>query len=64
MQSLMSPPDNVPDSIRDAYYDWIDRRFLQGLRDSEPEAFAWIIDRARELIVSAAERTVRRLGAA
>ena len=61
IQSLMSPPDDVPDNIRDAYYDWINRRLLQGLRDSEPEAFGWIVDRARELIVHAAETTVRQL---
>jgi hypothetical protein len=58
----MSPPDNVPDSIREAYYDWVDRRLLQGLRNSEPEVFGWIVDRARELIVNAAETTVRQLG--
>jgi hypothetical protein len=42
----MPPPDDVPHSIRDAYYDWVDRRLLQGLRDSEPEVFGWIVDRA------------------
>jgi hypothetical protein len=63
IQSLMSPPDDVPDSIRDAYYDWIDRRFLQELHDSEPEAFGWIVDRARELIVNATETAVRQFGA-
>lgn len=63
IQSLMSPPDDVPDSIRDAYYDWIDRRFLQELRDSEPEVFGWIVDRAREMIVHAAETAVGEFGA-
>lgn len=63
LQSLMSPPNEVPDSVRDAYYDWIDRRLLQGLRDSEPEVFEWIVDRAREMIVYAAETAVRQLGA-
>jgi hypothetical protein len=62
IQSLMSPPDSVPDSIREAYYDWVDRRLLQGPRNSEPEVFGWIVDRARELIVNAAETTVRQLG--
>jgi hypothetical protein len=60
IQSLMSPPD---DGIPDAYYDWINRRLLQDLRDNEPEAFGWIVDRARELILHAAETTVRQLGA-
>jgi hypothetical protein len=63
LQSLMSPPDDAPDSVRDAYYDWIDRRLFQEVRDSEPEVFGWIVDRARELIVNAAETTVRQLGA-
>jgi hypothetical protein len=63
IQSLMSPPADVPDSIRDAYYDWIDRRFFQELRDSEPEVFGWIVDRARELIVNATETAVRQFGA-
>jgi hypothetical protein len=63
LQSLMWPPDERPDSIRDAYYDWIDRRLFQEVRDSEPEVFGWIVDRARELIVNAAETTVRQLGA-
>jgi hypothetical protein len=62
IQSLMSPPEDVPDSIRDAYYDWIDRSLLQGLRESEPEVFDWIVARARDLIVNAAEATVRQLG--
>jgi hypothetical protein len=61
IQSLMSPPDDVPESIRDAYFDWIDRRFLQELRDSEPEVFGWIVDRAREMIVNAAEAAVRQV---
>ena len=63
LQSLMSPPDDAPDSVRDAYYDWIDRRLLQDVRDSEPEVFGWIVDRARELIVYATETTVQQLGA-
>jgi hypothetical protein len=63
IQSLTSPPDGVPDSIRSAYFDWIDRRLLQELRDSEPEVFGWIVDRARELIMSAAETAVRQFGA-
>lgn len=63
LQSLMLPPDDASDSIRDAYYDWIDRRLFQEVRDSEPEIFGWIVDRARELIVTAAETAVRQLGA-
>jgi hypothetical protein len=63
IQSLMSPPDDAAESIRNAYYDWIDRRFLLELRDSEPEIFGWIVDRARELIINAAETTVRQFGA-
>ena len=55
----MSPPDDAPDSVRNAYYDWIDRRLLQDVRDSEPEVFGWIVDRARELIVYATETTVQ-----
>jgi hypothetical protein len=62
LQSLMLPPDDAPDSIRDAYYDWIDRRLFQEVRDSEPEVFGWIVDRARPLTVNAAETTVRQLG--
>jgi hypothetical protein len=62
IQSLMSPPEDVPDTVRVAYYDWADRRLLQGLRDTEPEVFGWIVDRARELIVNAAETAVRQLG--
>jgi hypothetical protein len=63
LQSLMSPPDDAPDSVRDAYYDWVDRRLLQEVRDSQPEVFGWIVDRARELIVYATDTTVRQLGA-
>jgi hypothetical protein len=63
LQSLMIPPDDAPDNVRDAYYNWIDRRIYRELRDSEPEVFEWIVDRARELIANAAETTVRQLGA-
>jgi thioredoxin-like negative regulator of GroEL len=63
LQSLMLPPDNAPDSVRNSYYDWIDRRLFQEMRDSEPEGFGWIVDRAREFIVDAAETAVRQLGA-
>jgi len=62
LQSLMPPPDGAPDSVREAYHDWVDRRLLQEVRDSEPEVFAWIADRTRELIVNAAETTMRQLG--
>lgn len=61
LQSLMSPPDEAPDDIRDAYFDWIDRRLLHEARDSEPEAFKWIVDRGRELISNAADLMVRQL---
>ena len=63
LQSLMIPPDDAPDNVRDAYYDWIDRRIFRELRDSEPEVFEWIVDRARELIANAADATVRQLRA-
>jgi hypothetical protein len=62
IQSLMAPRANTPDTVEEAYYEWIDRRLLQGLRDSEPEMFGWIVDRARELIINTAETTVRQLG--
>src|SRR6516162_8846596 len=62
LQSLMPPPDGAPDSVREAYHDWVNRRLLQEVRDSEPEVFAWIADRTRELIVNAAETTMRQLG--
>lgn len=61
LQSLMSPSDNAPDDVRDAYFDWIDRRLLHKTRDGEPEVFAWIVDHARELIRNAADATVRQL---
>src|SRR5260370_2107279 len=62
VQSLTAPLDDIPDSIRDAYYTWIDTRLLQGLHDSEPEVFRWMVDRARELIVSTADMAGLQLG--
>jgi hypothetical protein len=63
IQSLMAPRANTPDVTEEPYYEWLDRRLLQGLRDSEPEMFGWIVDRARELIINTADTTARQLGA-
>ncbi len=63
LQALTAPADDTSNSVRDAYYDWIDRRLLREVRDSEPEVFGWIVDRARELIVNAVDTAMRQLGA-
>ena len=43
LQALTAPGDDTSDSVRDAYYDWLDRRLLQDVRDSEPEVLGSIV---------------------
>jgi hypothetical protein len=55
IQSLFSPPGHAADDVKESYHAWIDERVLQGMKETEPEAFAWLADRARESIAEAAE---------
>ena len=47
---LMSAPDGVSSEIRGAYHQWIDERILKDIEDTQPEVFAWLVERERELV--------------
>jgi len=64
VQSLMTAPDGVTDSVKNAYHNWIDERLVEDLRDSQPEAFAWVLKNAREMIKQGADKAADELGKA
>jgi hypothetical protein len=58
----MTAPDGVTNEVKDAYRNWVDERLVKDLRDTQPEAFAWIVERAREMISDVADRAAQALG--
>ena len=58
---LMSAPNDVSNNVRDAYYDWVDEYLVKDIKDTEPEVFAWLVDRARELIAHSAQTAINEL---
>ncbi len=63
VHSLMTAPDGVTDEAKDTYRNWVDERLVKNVRDTQPEAFAWIVERAREMISHAADEAADALGA-
>lgn len=62
LQSIMTAPEGVTEEVKNAYFDWVDERLLKDLRDTLPEAFAWIVARTREMITHEADRIADELG--
>jgi len=62
VQSVMTAPEGVTKEVKDAYHNWVDERLIKDMRDTQPEAFAWIVARAREMISHEADRIADELG--
>jgi len=60
--SLMTAPEGVTDDVKDSYRNWVDERLVKDLRDTQPEAFSWIVERTREMISEAADKAADALG--
>ena len=58
---LTSSPSAVSSDVRDAYYDWLDECVLKDIEDTQPEVFAWLVDRARELVAHSVQAALTKL---
>jgi hypothetical protein len=58
---ITSPPNSANEAIQAAYYEWIEDRFLKRIKDYQPEVFKFMVDRSRELAVSAADQAAQKL---
>ena len=47
---LLSLPYDTPKNIKNAYFDWVEKRILSPIKDESPELFAWIVDYHKTLI--------------
>jgi hypothetical protein len=57
----MWAPTDMPDETRNAYHEWLDSYLISGIKQAEPEAFAWLIDRSRELVAGLVESGLGKL---
>ncbi len=60
---LMSAPNAVSNQVRDAYYEWVDDYVLKDIEDTQPEIFAWLVDRARDLVAHSVQAALTKLDA-
>ena len=47
---LLPLPSDPPKNIKNAYFDWVEKRILSPIKDESPELFAWIVDYHKTLI--------------
>jgi hypothetical protein len=59
---LITLPDDLLAGRKAAYFEWIDERLLKDIRETEPEMFAWIVERAREFVDRSADELVKAVG--
>ena len=52
---LLSLPFDTPENIKNAYFDWVEKRILSPIKDESPELFAWIVDYQKTLIAEMVE---------
>jgi len=55
--TLLLAPIDMPPEIKEKYLAWIDDRLLASIREEDPDFYSWIINRVRELVSHACERT-------
>lgn len=54
MSLLMAPSDIAPE-VKEKYWEWVEEGILVKLQEEDPAVYSWIIKRAEELILHAAE---------
>lgn len=52
---LLTPPVNVAEEVKEAYWGWVEDRILAPIQEQFPVLYAWIVDRQREQIAEMAE---------
>ena len=57
--ALLTPPPDVTPTVHDAYLAWIDETILKDTKAREPEVFAWLVERARELIAHTVQASIQ-----
>jgi hypothetical protein len=58
---LANPLQGVSAEAKKAYIEWLEARFLREMKDHEPEALSWLIERAREIITSSITEALAEL---
>lgn len=56
---LMTPPLGADAAAQAVYYEWITDRLLKPIKEHEPEIYAWMLARFREMVISGTEEAVR-----
>jgi len=54
---LMMLPAIQPEPVKEAYWRWFESRFLQPIQEEDPEGYAFLIGRAKELVAQGVETT-------
>lgn len=52
---LLTPPLNAPGDIREAYWEWMEYRVLNQIKEQSPEMYNWIVDIHRKNVLSIAD---------
>jgi hypothetical protein len=53
--SIMSQPDGISASVREAFDEWLEKSLLEGIRLTEPEIHNWLLARAEVLVAHAGQ---------
>jgi hypothetical protein len=57
----MTPPTDVSSEVRDSYFEWIDDAIVIEMKETQPEVFAWLVERSRELIAHSVRSAIAKL---
>ncbi|MEJ1418924.1 MAG: HNH endonuclease [Candidatus Sedimenticola sp. (ex Thyasira tokunagai)] len=60
IMSLLLAPSDISTEIKGKYWEWIEEHVLTKVQEGDPSLYSWIINRAQELISSAAERDLSK----
>jgi hypothetical protein len=56
---ITHPPLEADETLKAAYDEWITDRFLNPIKEYQPEMYEWIVARSREIAISGAEKAAR-----
>lgn len=55
VQMLLSPPSDVPQEVKDAYWSWVEDRILAPIQEQFPNLYSWITEWHRMMISKMAD---------
>ena len=55
---LLTPPVNVPREVQDEYWNWVQEKILDPIKEQYPDLYSWIIEEQRELIAKIADTDI------